>query len=95
MLFPISMFACRESNIDPCITQDVEMFEECLLDEMLMELLANCTNDTQGQWSDKSSRFHLFEECLKKVLPICNGEAQAQNKTIKAKSCQVKDNLEA
>lgn len=82
------------SDIRPWIARDIENFEECLLDKMLKDLLMDCT-DKSPEWFDEARKTHLFEECLKKVLPICNGADQAKNKDIQGKSYQVKDNLAA
>lgn len=69
--------------------QDVEKFEQCFVDEMLKNLLMDCADKS----FDGTRKTCLFEECLKKVLPICNGMAQARNKNLKGKSYQIKDNI--
>ncbi|KAF8431169.1 hypothetical protein L210DRAFT_1061430, partial [Boletus edulis BED1] len=55
---------------------------------MLRYLLAYSTGKPQESFDD-ARRTSLFEECLEKVLPICNGEAQAND----TNSSKVKEHL--
>ena len=63
--------------------QDVEKFQICDIDEMLKDLLVDCTNKSQKS-VDEAYKTCLFEQCLDKVLPICNGEDQTPVEGIKA-----------
>ncbi|KAH0829145.1 hypothetical protein J3R83DRAFT_2639 [Lanmaoa asiatica] len=83
----ISTIGVHVSDIRPWITKDVENSQKCSFDKLLKDFLANCSDEPQD-----STR--LFEECLEKVLPICNGEAQVNNKSdIKLNSCKRENEL--
>jgi hypothetical protein len=68
------------NDIRPWIGRDVENYRECLVDEMLQELLYRCI-DHSKPLPDKPT---LLADCLNAVLPICNkgDDAQAIKKNL-------------
>ena len=54
----------------PWIARDIENAERCEVDEILKSFLLDCV-DESSMTEDPAT---LFEACLERVLPICNGE---------------------
>ncbi|KAF8421729.1 hypothetical protein L210DRAFT_3672555 [Boletus edulis BED1] len=88
----ISTVGIQVSDVRPWITRDVEKFQECGLDEMLKDLLVGCTGKSRKS-VDEAYKTRLFQRCLDKVLPICNGEDQTPVEGMKGKSHEVKETL--
>ena len=71
--------------------RDIENSVNCSVDEMLKDLLLDCTDQPRESFDD-ASKARLFERCLDAILPICNGEAKPIKK-FNVKSSQLKASL--
>ncbi|KAF8129366.1 hypothetical protein EV363DRAFT_1264501 [Boletus edulis] len=72
----INTLGVKVDDIRQWIARDVENFERCGIDKMLMDLLVDCTNKSRESVED-AYKTRLFKQCLDKVLPLCNGTDKA------------------
>lgn len=70
----------------PWIERDVKNAQRCEADSMLQSFLLDCMIDDDQTMKDAA---RLFEECLRDVVPICNGDSKYEG------SCEIKEHLQA
>ncbi|KAG2352680.1 hypothetical protein BDR07DRAFT_1615549 [Suillus spraguei] len=67
----IDLVGVRVKEVRPWIQRDIQQAKQCKADAMLQALLqrASCAPETKQP--------ELLQKCLKKVLPVCNGQVSA------------------
>ncbi|KAN0079845.1 hypothetical protein V8E55_009411 [Tylopilus felleus] len=71
----ITSLEVREVN--PWISRDIERAQHCEVDKMIKYFLLDCMDDSRSTMNDAAA---IFETCLDRVLPVCNGDVSDSSK---------------
>ncbi|KAG0706458.1 hypothetical protein DFH29DRAFT_1022318 [Suillus ampliporus] len=85
----ISLVGVHVDEIRPWIQRDIRQAEKCPVDAMLQVLLQRASLDPKTKQPD------LLKRCLKAVLPVCNGRAEAAVNDKDLHSSHIKEALDS